>query len=74
MKYDIVQERDKCIGCGACVAACPKNWGVDKDGKSSPLRKIIDEKDLECNKEAAMSCPVQIIHIAEEKGKGKKKR
>jgi len=69
----IVQEREKCIGCGSCVAMCPKYWEMADDGKS---RLIGSEKNAEgnyelkveevgCNKEAADVCPVQIIHIVE---------
>jgi ferredoxin len=26
--YRINYEKEKCIGCGACVALCPDNWAV----------------------------------------------
>lgn len=67
MAYKITQEREKCIGCGACVATCPENWKMDNDGKASPKKKAIEKKDFECNKEAESVCPVQIIHISEKK-------
>jgi len=63
-KHTITQEREKCIGCGACVAACPDNWKMDSDRKASPKRMSIDEKELACNKEAESICPVGIIHIS----------
>lgn len=67
----IIQEREKCIGCGSCAALCPKYWEMAEDGKS---RLINSEKNaegnfelevtaIECNQEAADACPVQIIHI-----------
>ena len=31
----IIHEREKCIGCGSCVALCPKFWEMEEDGKSS---------------------------------------
>jgi len=70
----IVFERDKCIGCGSCGAVCPRNWELNEDGKSKLLDSKLNpetknhEKEIEkieCNQEAADSCPVQCIHIVE---------
>lgn len=33
-------DRDLCIGCGTCVAVCPKVFSIDEEGKS-----IIAKKD-----------------------------
>ena len=30
----VIQEREKCIGCGSCAALCPKYWEMAEDGKS----------------------------------------
>jgi ferredoxin len=60
-KFKIIHERDLCIGCGACAAACPGNWAMDKDGKSKPKKILLD--DIGCNQTAADSCPVQCIQI-----------
>lgn len=70
----IVQEREKCIGCGACVALCPKFWEMAEDGKSnlkggkqnSEGNYELETKEVGCNQEAADSCPVQIIHVIKE--------
>jgi len=68
----IIQEREKCIGCGSCVAACPKKWKMDKDNKATLIGSKLNEKTnnyelevekLECSEEAAISCPISIIHI-----------
>ena len=68
----VVQEREKCIGCGNCVALCPKYWEMAEDGKATLLgskknpktgNHELEAKEVECNQEAADSCPVQIIHI-----------
>ena len=61
MVYEIKHERDKCIGCGACVAVCPDNWEMKEDGKASPKKTILEE--VGCNKKAEENCPVQIIHV-----------
>ncbi len=61
--YKIVQDRDACIGCGACVSVCPENWEMKDDGKASPIKTEVEE--LGCNKDAADVCPVQCIKIEE---------
>ncbi|MCX8194134.1 MAG: ferredoxin [Candidatus Pacearchaeota archaeon] len=64
-KYKIIQDHEKCIGCGACVATCPDNWIMAKDGKAKPKKTEISEKEYQCNKQAAEVCPVNIIQIKE---------
>ena len=76
MKLKIVHDRPGCIGCGACAAIAPEHWEMDDDGKSNIIdgkrqdngseEKTIDESQLEDNKEAAESCPVNVIHIFED--------
>lgn len=66
-KYKIIQEHEKCIGCGACVATCPDNWVMASDGKAKPKKIIINEKEHNCNKQAANVCPLDIISIKEVK-------
>lgn len=52
-------DQAKCIGCGACVAICPKVFEL-KEGKA--YAKVSDTKEA-CAKEAADSCPVQAISV-----------
>lgn len=73
----IIQEYNKCIGCGNCVALCPKFWEMGEDGKALIKSGKKNQKtgdfelemknaapeDVKCNEEAAFSCPVQIIHV-----------
>ena len=67
----IIQEHEKCIGCGSCVALCPRFWEMGEDGKSvlkgsnknAEGNYEVEVTASECNKDAADSCPVQIIHI-----------
>lgn len=59
-KFKIVQDREACIGCGACASVCD-NWEMCDDGKSKPKKTLLDEKG--CNEEAANVCPVACIKI-----------
>jgi len=67
----VIQEREKCIGCGSCAALCPKYWEMAEDGKSNLKNSTkngegnfeAEVEDVECNQEVADSCPVQIIHV-----------
>jgi ferredoxin len=60
-KFKITQDREACIGCGACVAICEENWKMAEDNKSEPIKTELDV--IGCNQEAADSCPVQCIKI-----------
>ena len=70
----IIHEREKCISCGSCVALCSKFWEMAEDGKSNlknATKNIkgnyeLEVENIECNQEAADSCPVQIIHVVKE--------
>jgi len=67
----IVHEREKCIGCGSCVALCPKFWEMADDGKSTLIGSEknpegnfeLEVEEIECNQKAADACPVQCIRI-----------
>ena len=72
-KFLLEHDRPNCIGCGACAAVSPKFWEMNDDGKSDIKNAKtradgwqeleIDEKDFETNKQAAESCPVNVIHL-----------
>ncbi len=78
-KYKLEQDHPNCIGCSACVAVAPDYWEMGEDGKASIIKcktredkweeKDIEQKDLQQNKEAAESCPVNVIHITSDDGK-----
>jgi len=68
----IIVEREKCIGCGSCMAICPRYFLISEDGKSSIIGGQRDEKinndeleagEVDCAQGAADGCPVQCIHI-----------
>jgi ferredoxin len=67
----IIHEREKCIGCGACASICPKFWSLSEDGKATLKDSVSDQEgnyeieleNLECNQDAADTCPVQCIMV-----------
>ena len=74
-KITVSHKRNDCIGCGACTMAAPDNWSMSEEDGKATLKDSewkgdefmvgeIDEDQLEANKEAADSCPVQIIKVS----------
>ena len=80
-KFLIEHDRPNCIGCGACSAIAPKFWEMNQDGKadvkSGKTRPDnwqeleINETDFDENKQAAESCPVNVIHLKNKESKEK---
>jgi len=77
-KFRVEYDRDGCIGAGVCAAVDEKHWEMNADGKADLkggkkdddiFVKEIDESGLEEMKAAAEGCPVNVIHIIDEKGK-----
>ena len=72
-KFTLQHDRPNCIGCAACEAVAPDFWEMHEDGKSdiknaktldNKWQELeIDDKNFEENKEAAESCPVNVIHL-----------
>lgn len=52
-------DRERCIGCGACVSLCPEIFEL-KNGKADVKVKETDDK---CAKDAADSCPAVAISV-----------
>jgi len=52
-------DKEACIGCGACTAACD-NFEIE-EGKAVAKKTEVD--DIGCNQEAADVCPVDAIKI-----------
>jgi len=67
-----VERVEGCISCGICVSECHDNWEMkeDEEGKmiAFPIKDTINEEELECNMNAAKSCPATVIHIKKETG------
>ena len=60
MKYKV--DKNKCIGCGACTAACPGAIRLDSNNKA----EVVDSDKLEkC--EGKNICPVGAIEEVTEK-------
>ena len=52
--------KEKCIGCGACVSTCPASFEMF-EGKAR--EKVKEVKKITCEKEAEEVCPVQAIIV-----------
>jgi ferredoxin len=55
-------DSEVCIGCGACVSACPECFELNEEGKSHVVSQSCD-CDLH---EEALNCPVQAITVTDE--------
>lgn len=74
-KFRVIQQRNKCIGCGACKEVAAMRWQMSTaDGKSTLIGAtqkkgfyvtLIDETEINENVLAMKSCPVRIIQIIE---------
>jgi two-component system, OmpR family, sensor histidine kinase KdpD len=66
-RFQIIQNRGMCIGCGVCTTLCPENWVMADDGKAMPLKMEVER--LGGNQDAQDNCPVGCIRIVK-KGRG----
>jgi ferredoxin len=65
--------RQGCIGCNACVQHAPQNWIMNEEDGKVDLKNAtqkneiftaeLDIIDLEANKKACESCPMNIIKV-----------
>jgi len=59
-------DKQKCIGCGTCVAIAPQSFKLTDDGKAEPIDPLVGGGDSgEKIKDAVESCPVTAITITE---------
>lgn len=71
----IIQQREKCIGCNACVEVADYRWRISKkDGRCTLVggiekkgfySVIVNDDELNDNLLAAKNCPVNIIKVIE---------
>ena len=75
--YKLQHDRPNCIGCGACEAIAGDFFEMKDDGKvvvkggkksGENYELDFEEKDFKTIKDAADSCPVNVIHIIKEGG------
>jgi ferredoxin len=77
-RVKIVYNRSGCIGAAACELAAPEFWKLAQDNKADllgaklnsktgkyELEIEVSKKQLSALKEAALSCPVNVIEIVE---------
>lgn len=57
----VIVDKDKCIGCGACVAVAAQTFMLADDGKSEVIEPLKDDEQI--IKEAVESCPVGAIKV-----------
>lgn len=61
MVHKIIVDKNKCVGCGACIATCPNVFKI-KDGKAFAVKSEVEK--LTCEKEAESACPVSAISVS----------
>ncbi|KKQ39730.1 MAG: 4Fe-4S ferredoxin iron-sulfur binding domain protein [Candidatus Magasanikbacteria bacterium GW2011_GWA2_37_8] len=54
-------DKEKCIGCGTCIALAGASFKFDENGKAEEILPPGD--DVDTVKMASDSCPVQAIEI-----------
>jgi len=68
----IIHERKKCISCGACTSVCPTMFEMSEKDNLATLKNSkessngdfeLETNNVDCAKEAANICPVNIIKI-----------
>jgi ferredoxin len=83
-KFKLEHIRSECIGCGVCAAVAEEFWTMDEgSGEKSDIKHekkptnkadgsqelMLEEKNVQINKDAAEACPVNCIHLYDENGK-----
>lgn len=61
-KWKVVVNTDGCIGCGACMAICPKVFKYNDDFKSYVVAQPENESDRQDVQSCIDTCPVEVIY------------
>jgi len=74
-KFRATIDRDECISCGSCWDDCPEFFEEGDDGLSQVVDEFrvgdnlgegeASEELIDCVRDAASDCPLEIIHIWE---------
>jgi ferredoxin len=71
-KYKVILEREECIACEGCIGACSDyfemaddDWAQITGSTRVGSNDELETDDLGCIRDAADTCPVNIIHIYE---------
>jgi ferredoxin len=56
-------DRDGCIECGLCPTICPEVFQMADDGPAEVIVEEVPKENESTAKEAAESCPVNVISV-----------
>jgi ferredoxin len=59
-------DREGCISCGVCMSMCPSVFYMGEDTKANLTTDVIQEEFRDVVREAAESCPVDVIHVTDD--------
>lgn len=65
--YKVKIDKEKCIGCGTCVALAKDTFEMNSENKAEVKKDEHDEDETVF--QAAQSCPVAAVEVEDEKGK-----
>lgn len=62
-------DKEKCIGCGACVGTCPDVYEFGDDGLAFVKVEKVKDDERDCAMEALENCPTGAITKEEKEEK-----
>lgn len=61
----VTVSKDLCIGCGLCADTCPDVFVLGSDGKAEVKSQEAAQANLQCAKDASLTCPTEAIKVEE---------